>query len=36
MIVYKKWIDRSGAKPLICEVWLLFGVIPLFIRQVEM
>ncbi len=38
MIVYKRWISRTqgGTRKHLCDGWFLFGVIPLYLRRVEL
>jgi hypothetical protein len=40
MIIYKQWkkiIKKDGQKTrYICEGWFLFGVLPLYIKQIDL
>jgi len=37
MIIYKRWLKRSkgGLKREVCEGWFLFGIMPLYIKCID-
>lgn len=38
MIVYRAWKERYNGGHLVrhCDGWFLFGILPLYVRKVEM